>query len=56
MNAKEMIDAMSSNGTGTAREGDAVRNIGTQSFFRGITVKGTEARFQKSERGRFGLV
>jgi hypothetical protein len=53
MNAKEMIEAMASQKLWTSPGGKTPHSTLYSAIIREITVKGKEARFKKTERGRF---
>ena len=55
MSAKEMIDAMSAMGYWTSPGGQTPHATLYAAILREINVKGSEARFAKTDRGRFGL-
>lgn len=52
---KEMIDAMAAKGYWTSPGGQTPHATLYAAILREINVKGTEARFAKTDRGRFGL-
>jgi hypothetical protein len=53
MNAKEMIDAMASQGLWTSPGGKTPHATLYSAILREITTKGNESRFVKTERGKF---
>jgi hypothetical protein len=53
MNAKEMIDAMTAKGLWTSPGGKTPHATLYSAILREINEKGSEARFKKTERGRF---
>lgn len=53
MNAKEMIDAMAAKGLWTSPGGKTPHATLYSAILREINEKGNEARFKKTERGRF---
>lgn len=53
MNAKQMIEAMAAKGLWTSPGGKTPHATLYSSIIREIAVKGTEARFKKTERGQF---
>ena len=55
MATKEMIDAMSANGYWTSLGGQTPHATLYAAILREINVKGAESRFDKTDRGRFGL-
>lgn len=55
MNAKEMIDAMATKGLWTSPGGKTPANTLYAAILREISTKAKEARFKKTERGRFSL-
>jgi hypothetical protein len=55
MNAKEMIEAMASKGYWTTPGGKTPHATLYAAILREITAKGKEARFAKTERGKFAL-
>ncbi len=55
MASKEMIEAMSAKGYWTSPGGKTPHATLYAAILREINVKGTEARFQKTERGKFAL-
>ena len=55
MNTKEMITAMSEKGYWTSPGGQTPHATLYSAILREITTKGKDARFQKTERGKFAL-
>jgi hypothetical protein len=55
MSAAEMIEAMGAKGYWTSPGGKTPANTLYAAILREIQVKGTEARFVKTERGKFAL-
>lgn len=55
MNAKEMIEAMSAKGYWTSPGGKTPHATLYAAIIKEIAVKGAGSRFQKTERGKFGL-
>ncbi len=55
MSCKELIEAMAAKGYWTSPGGKTPQATLYAAILREITVKGTQARFQKTERGRFAL-
>ena len=55
MNAKEIIDAMGTKGYWTSPGGKTPSATHYSAILREINVKGKESRFQKTERGKFGV-
>ncbi len=55
MAAKEMIDAMSAKGYWASPGGQTPHATLYAAILREINTKGADARFAKTERGRFGL-
>jgi hypothetical protein len=55
MNCCEMIEAMAEKGYWTSPAGKTPASTLYSAIFRELTTKGTAARFQKVERGRFTL-
>jgi hypothetical protein len=53
MNAKEMIEAMATQGLWTSPGGKTPHATLYSAILREITTKGSESRFVKSERGKF---
>jgi hypothetical protein len=53
MNAKEMIDAMAAKGYWKSPGGKTPHATLYSAILREVTVKGKEARFKKTERGKF---
>lgn len=53
MNAKQMIDAMTAKGLWTSPGGKTPHATLYSAILREINEKGNEARFKKTERGRF---
>ena len=53
MNAKELIDAMAANGLWTSPGGKTPHATLYSAITREISTKGSDARFQKTERGKF---
>ena len=53
MNTKEMIEAMATKGLWTSPGGKTPHATLYSAILREIAVKGTEARFKKTERGKF---
>ena len=56
MAAKEMIDAMATKGYWTSPGGKTPHATLYAAILREVTTKGAEARFVKTDRGKFGLV
>jgi len=55
MNTREMIEAMSAKGYWTSPGGKTPHATLYSAILREIQVKGKEARFAKTERGKFAL-
>jgi hypothetical protein len=55
MNTREMIDAMSAKGYWTSAGGKTPQATLYSAILREIQVKGKDARFTKTERGKFAL-
>lgn len=55
MNTKEMITAMAEKGYWTSPGGKTPHATLYSAILREITVKGADARFQKTERGKFAV-
>lgn len=55
MTSKEMIDAMAAKGYWTSPGGKTPQATLYAAILREVQTKGTEARFQKTERGHFAL-
>ena len=55
MNCQEMIDAMAQKGYWTSPGGQTPAATLYSAILREITTKGTESRFQKTERGKFAI-
>jgi hypothetical protein len=55
MNCQELIKAMSEKGYWTSPGGQTPHATLYSAILREITTKGTDARFQKTERGKFAL-
>jgi hypothetical protein len=55
MNTREMIEAMTAKGYWTSPGGKTPHATLYSAILREIQVKGTDARFQKTERGKFAL-
>lgn len=55
MNCKEMIDAMAAKGYWTSPGGKTPHATLYSAILREITTKAKEARFKKTERGKFAL-
>jgi hypothetical protein len=55
MNAKELIEAMSAQGFWSSPGGKTPHATLYSAILREINLKGPEARFQKTERGKFAL-
>ena len=55
LNAKQMIEAMSTKGYWTSPGGKTPHATLYSAILREITVKGNEARFKKTERGHFAI-
>ena len=53
LNAKQMIEAITTKGYWTSPAGKTPHATLYSAILREITVKGNEARFQKTERGKF---
>lgn len=53
MNTKEMIEAMATKGYWTSPGGKTPHSTLYAAMIREITTKGKEARFEKTERGKF---
>jgi hypothetical protein len=56
MATKTMIEVMSAKGYWTSPSGQTPHATLYAAILREISTKGTEARFQKTDRGRFALV
>ena len=55
LNCQEMIKAMAEKGYWTSPEGKTPHATLYSAILRGINVKGKDARFKKTERGKFAL-
>jgi HB1, ASXL, restriction endonuclease HTH domain len=55
MNTREMIDAMTAKSLWTSPGGKTPHATLYSAILREITTKGKEARFNKTERGRFAI-
>lgn len=53
MNAKEMIEAMATKGYWTSPGGKTPHSTLYAAIIREVTTKGKDARFEKTERGKF---
>ena len=55
MNCKELIEAMASKGLWTSPNGQTPRATLYSALLREINAKGKDARFKKTERGKFAI-
>lgn len=55
MNCKEMIEAMTAKGYWISPGGQTPHATLYSAILREISVKGNDARFKKTERGKFGI-